>query len=112
MSITGLLLVSTTVGSAEAAKQLAKQVVKQRLAACAQVLSPIQSIYWWDGQLEELEESEEWLVLLKTTEAAWSKLEKALTEAHPYDVPQLIAVPIEAVHLPYKHWLNEQLSKG
>lgn len=100
------LVIMTTLDSEEAAKALATQLVNKRLVACAQILSPIQSYYWWN---EAVESSKEWLVVLKTTEACWPALEQAVLEQHPYEVPQLTALPLAAIHAPYASWLNQQV---
>ena len=87
-----LCLVLTTVATREDAQQLARAMVEQRLAACAQI-SAIDSIYRWNGALQQ---EPEWRLLLKTTEAARPALQAALRAAHPYELPAIIALPMQA----------------
>ena len=106
--MTEYLLVTTTVDSREAADQIAEQLVRKRLAACAQVGGPVSSTYWWQ---QKVESAQEWLCLLKTARRCYDKLESELRELHPYDVPQIIAVPIAEGSQAYLHWLHEELSQ-
>jgi periplasmic divalent cation tolerance protein len=85
---TGVIQVQTTVGRPGDADRLAALLVDGRLAACAQVVGPIRSRYRWRGAVET---AEEWLLLVKTTRAAWPAVERAILAAHPYDEPELIA---------------------
>lgn len=98
--------VITTVDSEEAAHQLAKLAVERRLAACAQVLGPIQSTYRWQG---EIERAKEWLLQLKTRADLYLQLEQALRERHPYTVPEILAFPVAAGNPAYLGWLTAEL---
>ena len=102
----GYLQVSTTTESKSAAERISKEVVKRRLAACAQVIGPIMSTYWWK---DELEEEEEWLCFMKTVEENYSRLESAIQELHSYDEPEIIAVPIVAGSQGYLNWLEKEM---
>ncbi len=73
------LQVTTTTESQSHARQLARSIVQARLAACVQVLGPIESTYWWNG---EVEEAREWLCLMKTTATTYSALEAFIRTAH------------------------------
>ncbi len=96
--------VHTTVETHQQASQLARQLVQERLAACVQVLGPIESHYRWQGRLEQ---AQEWLLLIKTTTEALPRLQRRLVELHPYQVPQLIALPVQGGHGPYLQWVEE-----
>ncbi len=102
----GLLVVLTTTESREDAERLARSLVEERLAACAQVSGPMTSWYWWEGRLES---AEEWLLRLKTSTAAYPRLEARLVELHPYSVPQVVALPVEAAYGGYEEWALEQV---
>ncbi len=102
---TGCLQVLTTVGGRETAEGLASHLVEARLAACAQVLGPITSTYRWRDQVER---AAEWLVVAKTTAAAYPDLERALVERHPYELPEVTAVPITAGHPAYLDWIRRE----
>jgi len=97
----------TTTESKEDAARIAKELVKKRLVACAQVIGPIQSTYWWKG---EIESSEEWLCLMKSREDLYPNLEKALKDIHAYEVPEIIAIPILTGHQPYLQWMDEEMT--
>ena len=98
------LIVFSTCATREEAERIARAVVEERLAACVQVLPPIQSIYRWQGAVEQ---SEEILMLFKTTSAQFPALEKRIAELHSYDTPEIVAVPVAAGAEKYLNWLRE-----
>ncbi len=96
------LLVLTNLPDAPSAEALAKALVSARLAACVNVLAPCHSVYRWQGAIESAQEVP---LLVKTTAARYADLEAAIRAAHPYELPEIIAVPI-AHGLPgYLDWL-------
>ncbi len=95
--------VFTTTASKDDAQRIARALVEAQLAACVQVLGPITSTYRWEGAVET---SEEWLVLVKTRRDLYSELEQAIRGLHPYDVPEILAVPIVAANPAYLAWLE------
>src|SRR5882672_144969 len=97
--MTDALLVFTTLPSADKAAELAKALVEERLAACANLLPAIRSIYRWQGKLQD---ENEVLLLLKTRAEHLERLKLRILELHPYEVP---AVPVEAGYQPYLDWL-------
>jgi periplasmic divalent cation tolerance protein len=101
------LLVLTTWPDAEGAQELARTLLRRRLAACINILPQMTSIYTWDGREACGEEHQ---VFIKTTAARFDAVRDAVTAAHPYEVAELIAVPI--VHgLPaYLQWIDESTS--
>jgi len=96
------VLVSTTFESPEDAAKAARYLVRQRFAACAQLIGPIESTYWWQNALQT---AREWLLLLKTTRRRYPELERELLTLHPYEVPQIVAVPIEMGSETYLRWV-------
>ena len=102
----GFFQLSTTTGKKEDAEQIAKMLVEKRLAACVQVLGPITSTYWWQGKMET---TTEWLCLIKSRRALYEELERAIKEIHPYETPEIIAVPILAGSKEYLAWLEKEL---
>lgn len=94
-------LVVTTVGTADAARALARDMVERRLAACAQITA-IESIYRWQGAVEH---EPEFRLLLKTRAALVPALQTALREAHPYELPAIHALPVAQAHAPYAEWV-------
>lgn len=97
--------VTTTAGSREDADALGLGAVAARLAACAQLHGPITSTYWWAGQVES---AQEWAVVLKTTSLRYPALEAYLRHAHPYQVPEILAVPVVAGSAEYLAWVRQQ----
>lgn len=95
--------VFTTLEKREDAGRIAKEIIERRLAACAQVIGPITSSYWWEGKVET---AEEWLCLMKTRKSLYPRLEEALKTMHPYDVPEIVAVPVVAGNADYLRWLT------
>lgn len=96
------LVVLTTVEKQEDGERLAGLLVERELAACVQILPPMISIYRWQGAIERASEV---LLLIKTTTAAYSRLETTIKENHPYQTPEVIALPIEAGAGDYLSWL-------
>ena len=101
--------VTTAVDNAEDAQSIASAVVGQRLAACVQIIGPIQSTYWWEGDVQV---SEEWLCLIKTRADLFDQLSAVIRQVHPYDVPELIATPVIAGSKAYLDWLGGELKGG
>lgn len=99
--------VFTTVEKREDADRIAARAVQKRVAACAQILGPIHSLYWWKGRVEE---AGEWLCVLKTRRDLFSALEQEIRSLHPYEVPEIIALPIVAGTEAYLNWIDRETS--
>ena len=99
----------TTTDSEELAGKIAHSLVEQRLAGCVQVLGPITSVYRWRGQIEK---AQEWQCLVKTRQGLYEAVEKAIKAIHPYETPEIIALPIESGSLEYLAWLQDELAGG
>jgi periplasmic divalent cation tolerance protein len=99
------LQVFTTVEKREDADRIASSVVNKRVAACVQIVGPIHSTYWWKGKVEE---SGEWLLMMKTRQDLFSSLEKEIKTLHPYEVPEIIALPIVAGSASYLQWIDDE----
>ncbi|MEW8505600.1 MAG: divalent-cation tolerance protein CutA [Candidatus Thiodiazotropha sp.] len=100
---TPLLLILCTAPDRESALKLASSLVQQGLAACVNLTSPVTSVYRWQ---EKLEQSEEILLLIKTTEKKYRDVEAALRTQHPYELPEIIAVPVEQGLDDYLDWVE------
>jgi len=107
--MTNKRLVLTTASSKEEARRLAKTLVERRLAACVNIVPNINSIYRWK---EKVEESQEFLLLIKTTKAAIPKLRDAIQELHSYEVPECIVLPIEGGSETYLNWIDESVGRA
>ncbi|WP_308389010.1 divalent-cation tolerance protein CutA [Acidithiobacillus sp. AMEEHan] len=89
-----------------AAEQLAGILVEEKLAACVQVLPAMQSVFFWEGQVRVAAEK---LLLCKTFASRYSALEQRLTALHPYDVPEILALPVTAALTSYRGWMGDVL---
>jgi periplasmic divalent cation tolerance protein len=103
------IVVYVTAGSPAEGDRLARALVEERLAACVNRVAPVQSIYRWQGKVEQ---SEEELLIIKTRKALFIALETRIRELHSYSVPEIIALPIVDGSEGYLRWLGEQLSDG
>jgi periplasmic divalent cation tolerance protein len=102
-----VLLIFCTFPSAAQARQIGTLLVERQLAACVNLIPGIESIYRWQGKVETASEV---LAIFKTTAAAFPAFEKALTELHPYDVPEIIAVQPATVAETYTAWVIGSLA--
>jgi periplasmic divalent cation tolerance protein len=100
--VTDAMLVLTTLPSSDAAVELARTVVAERLAACANLIPAIRSIYRWKGKLQD---ENEVLVLLKTRQEHFERLKQRILELHPYEIPEVLALPIEQGYAAYLEWI-------
>jgi periplasmic divalent cation tolerance protein len=100
--------VMTTTAAQADAEQVARAVLEARLAACVQIIGPLTSLYWWQG---EIEQAEEWLCLIKTRADVFADLERAIRSVHPYEVPEIIALPVAAGSADYLTWLNGEVRR-
>ena len=96
------IVVMVTCPSRSVATRLAKTLVSRRLIACSNIIPEIESFFWWDGRVQRTQEI---LLFLKTTNANQTRLLEAVRSLHPYDVPEVIALPIVAGHSPYLEWV-------
>ncbi len=101
-------LVYITARDVGEARALGRLLVERRLAACVNVVPVIESLYRWQGDLVEDRES---LLLAKTSEDLLEPLMAAVREAHSYEVPAILAVPLERVNPPYLDWLRKELGR-
>ncbi len=96
------LVVFITTPTPEVAAQIARALVEERLAACGNVVPGLRSIYRWEGKIHDDAEA---LLVLKTTRARFEALRERALALHPYEVPEVIALPIEAGSAPYLEWI-------
>lgn len=100
----GLVEVHVSVPDAESARRIGSDLVARQLAACVQILGPMVSMYTWKGQTHE---SQEWLLVAKSTEDAFEQIVAAVQAGHRYDVPEIIAVPITQALGSYAEWVRK-----
>ncbi|PKA59500.1 Protein CutA, chloroplastic [Apostasia shenzhenica] len=97
------IVVYVTVPNREAGKKLAESIVQEKLAACVNIVPGIQSVYWWDGKVQT--DSEE-LLIIKTRESLLNSLTEHVKSHHEYDVPEVIALPINGGNSKYLEWIK------
>jgi periplasmic divalent cation tolerance protein len=100
-------VVLSTFPDAEKAAQVARMLIDERLAACVNLVATVRSIYRWQGAIQDDAEA---LAIIKTTADRYAALAARLAELHPYDVPEIIAVPLADGHPPYLAWLAGQVT--
>ncbi len=100
-------IVLTTAGSRDEADRIARELVERRLAACVNIVAPIQSIYRWKGVIES---AEEWLLVVKTTASAFESVRDAIKELHSYELPECIMLSIENGSAAYLAWIEENVA--
>jgi len=101
-----LCVVLVTAPDGETGRRLARLLVDRRLAACVNVVPGLSSIYRWEGKVQE---DAEVLLVIKTAPGRLAELEAAIREAHPYDVPEIVAIPTLATHGPYLAWARGEV---
>ena len=98
------IIVLVTCGSEEEALKIANALVEEHLAACVNLVSPIRSIYRWEGKIWD---EKEWLLIIKTQKQRFDELEKKVKSLHSYSVPEIIGFPIVEGSSSYLNWLIE-----
>jgi uncharacterized protein involved in tolerance to divalent cations len=101
------LLIYVTCESEGSARQIATALVQEQLAACVNILPNIQSVYRWKGKLET---ANEYLLIIKSQQEAFAALRERVCKLHPYELPEIIAVPIVAGLEPYLNWITESVT--
>ena len=102
-----MIMVITTVDDRGLLEMIGRHLVESRLIACMQIMGPIKSIYRWKGRIEE---TEEWIGLMKTREDRYGQVEEEIGRLHPYEVPEIIALEIERVLPAYGEWILAETS--
>jgi periplasmic divalent cation tolerance protein len=105
--MTNKRLVLTTASSPEESKKIARALVESRLAACVNIIPKIESVYRWEGKVEE---AQEYLLLIKTTQEAFPRLREMIQQLHSYDIPECIALSVEEGSQAYLKWIDASVS--
>ncbi len=101
-------LILSTSPNVEIAEQIAQALVTDKLAACVNILPEIKSIYTWQGKIASEQEVQ---LIIKTKVEMFTAVSDKITQLHPYDVPEIIALDITQGYQPYLHWIDESLTK-
>ena len=99
------IIIYITTASVNEAKKIGRALVEEKLAACSNIISPIRSIYSWQGKICDDKEA---LMVLKTRKRLFKQIVKRVEKLHSYDVPEIIAMPIIEGSSKYLSWLNEE----
>lgn len=102
------LVVFVTCPNRRHAQRLANTLIQQRLAACINILPVVQSLFWWQGRVDRARET---LLIIKTSARRFEALRRSVCALHPYDVPEVIAIPIRKAHGPYLRWIHACLRR-
>lgn len=97
------LIVLVTVPSEEVGVKIAKELLKEKLAACININKGVRSLYWWE---DEIQDEQEALLIIKTKFGLFNELENTVRKNHPYKVPEIVAFPVVRGHRPYLEWLS------
>jgi len=98
------IVVFVTCGSEEEALKIARSLLEEHLVACVNIISPVRSLYRWEGKIWD---EREWLLVIKTQKKRFEDLEKKVKSLHSYSVPEIIALPIVEGASSYLNWLKE-----
>ncbi len=98
-------MIYVTCPSKEEAEKILFDLLEKRLVACGNISSPITSYYHWQG---EIENSEEFVLILKSKSGLFSEIEQRIAEIHSYEVPCIVEINLEKLHQPYANWVNEE----
>ena len=97
------LVVLTALPSSGKAREIARLALRDKLAACVNILGPAQSYFWWKGKRSR---AKEYLLLIKTRASKFDRLRRFLEKNHPYEVPEIVALPIRKGNTPYLNWIR------
>lgn len=101
------LLIYITCKDKQQAQMIAKQLIREKLVACANIIEGMTAIYEWQGEVYENTES---ILIVKSKVALFPSIEKSILALHTYDIPCIVAYPIVEGHLPYLEWVEKQVS--
>jgi periplasmic divalent cation tolerance protein len=106
--MTDMRIVLTTAGSQSEARRIAEILVERKLAACVNIISRVQSIYRWEGKTQE---TEEWLLVIKSMKDSFAKLRDAIKELHPYELPECLSLTVDDGSEEYLNWVNDSMTR-
>jgi periplasmic divalent cation tolerance protein len=104
--MTDKILVLTTAASQEEGRKIGRLLVERLLAACVNIVPQVDSIYRWEG---EIEEAEEYLLIIKTTRNAFERVRAAILELHSYELPECISISIDDGSVGYLSWIGQSV---
>jgi periplasmic divalent cation tolerance protein len=100
-----IIQITTTADNRSIIENIGRNLVEKRLIACAQILGPIQSVYRWKGNVED---TNEWLLLMKSKASLYPAIEEEIQRQHPYELPEIIAISIDKGLAGYMEWVANE----
>ena len=107
--MSNIILVYITFEDREEAERIGRELLKKRLVACVNIINNVHSMYLWPPKKGRIEEANEVILLCKTLESKWKKVEKEVTKIHSYSTPEIAAIPFIHMNKKYSDWLKEEL---
>lgn len=106
--MTNFCIVLITAPNLKEAQQLANGIVSEHLAACVNIIPQLESVYWWEGQIQH---EQEYLLICKTHQSQWPDLTQWIKEHHSYQVPEILQIPITEGSRDYLTWIDQNVRK-
>jgi periplasmic divalent cation tolerance protein len=106
--MTDYIQVFTTTDTKENARHISRTLLDRNLAACAQIVGPVTSLFWWENRINE---EEEWLVIIKTKRNLYEELERSIRKVHKYEIPEILAIPVVSGSKSYLDWLDQEVKR-
>ena len=103
------IVIFITCSNKKEAKHIAQKLIKNRLAACVNIIEEIESVFWWQGKIDNAREV---LLIIKSKKSKLNSIIKLVKSVHSYEVPEIIALPIIGGYKPYLDWLDESVRKS
>lgn len=100
------IIIFITTSNKKEAEKISRQLVKNRLAACVNILPGIKSLFWWQGKIDQGKEA---LLIVKSRKEKFTKIVKLVKASHSYAVPEIIAIPVVCGFKPYLNWINDSI---
>lgn len=100
------IVIFITCANNKEAGVIADALIKNKAAACVNVVGRVESVFWWEGRVDR---SREVLLVVKSSKSKWNKIIKIVRSLHSYKVPEIIALPVIAGHKPYLEWIDDSL---
>lgn len=102
-----IIVVFVTVPGLRVGSRISKEILTSRLAACVTAIPGVRSMYWWEGKIALAQES---MLVVKTTKSRYRRLERKIMELHPYEVPEIIAIPLVGGSAQYIAWVEDEVA--
>ncbi|MDD4954052.1 MAG: divalent-cation tolerance protein CutA [Candidatus Omnitrophica bacterium] len=103
------IVIFITCANKKEAKKIAERLIKEKLAACVNIVDKIESLFWWESKIDR---SQEVLLVVKSKKVKLPRIINSVRVAHSYKVPEIIALPIVAGYKPYLEWINDSVTGG